>query len=179
MNFVLEMSAEVRISYIYASDETWSKFEQACDRLGWQSKALIQQIIHSFFAKHKDFYCQAALADAEARGMQEQDYYVALKSGPDADLSPYKKHRPDFGSTPLAIIPDPEASKENRRRYNMVTLSDFNYVLLHSAMLVERANPVEIVSRIVAWHFIEYWERSYLPQIRHDDEHRFVLEGNT
>lgn len=173
MEIVEDMSAEIRLSYIYVSDANWKKFEEVCDRVGWQSKALVQQIIHSFLAKHRDFYADAAAADAAARGMAESDYYREMEQGSEAEPTAYKSIRPDFGSTPLAVIPDPEATKETRRNYNRVTLGDYNFALFHAVKIIERTSNAELVSRIVAWHFSEYWERIYAPQINRDNEKRF------
>ncbi|MEM9906906.1 MAG: hypothetical protein AAF921_17950 [Cyanobacteria bacterium P01_D01_bin.44] len=171
-----DMSQQIRLSYIHVEDEVWNKFELACDRLGWQSKNLLQQIVHSFFARHRDYYCRAAIADAKAREMTEQPYYETLKGGSEEDLNRYIGQRPNFGPSPLATVPDPIANKETRRRYNLLTLGDFNYVLLKVAMIVERASIVELTSRITLWHFNEYWEKLYLPQIQHDEQRRFLLE---
>lgn len=168
------MGVNVRLSYFYADSDNWEKFVSACDRLGWAQKSFLQQIAHSYFGKHGSYYANTAVLDAEARGMAESEYYQSLSEG--KDLLSYKSQRPDIEPSPLARIPDPETTANNRRRYNVVSISDYYYVLLQVALIVDRCTLIEFFSRVVVWHFSTYWERSYQPQIDHAEKCLFVLE---
>lgn len=168
------MGVNVRLSYFYADADNWDKFVAACSSLGWAQKSFLQQIAHSYFGKHGLGYANAAVLDAEARSMTERDYYQALAEG--SDLLPYKGQRPEFETTPLERIPDPDPTPDNRRRYNVVSISDYYYVLLQVALIVDRCTLIEFFSRVVVWHFTTYWARSYQPQIDHAEKSLFILE---
>lgn len=169
------MSQTIRVSYINIVPSNWERFVSASESLGWAKKSLAQQVIHSFFSKHNDYYCRAALADAKARDMSESDYYQCLYE--DIGLADYHGARPAFGQSPLDTVPDVAATSENRQHYNTITCGDFYYVMFQVALIVERAKPVPLVSRIVAWHINQYWKDRYQPQIDHHTQMKFILEN--
>lgn len=169
------MGKDVRLNYVLMTDETHQRFVAACDQLGWARKSLVQQCIQSFFTEHRPFYCNAAIADAEARGIKQSEYYSLLRNGDEGNLPDYLKLRPSFGESPIATTPPVPTDTGNRRRYSIVTMGDFNYVLLKVAKLIENDSWAGITSRIVSWHFSNYWESVYLPQIAMDEKRTFEL----
>ena len=170
------MSASIRINYIYMDSPTFDKFSMVSASLGWAYRSLAQQCIHAFFGKHRDFYAQAALEDAAARGMDAQDYYAALYEG--NELPEYKADRPIWDVTPLGSTPCPPTIQKNRRRYNTISLGDANYVFLRAAEIVHESSTIALVSRIIKHHFDEYWARSYQPQIDLHKHMSFQLPAN-
>ncbi len=169
------MSKDVRLNYVLMTDETHQRFVAACDQLGWARKSLVQQCIESFFAKHRSYYCHAAIADADARGIEQSDYYSLLRDGDEGNLPEYLNLRPSFGESPIATTPSVPTDTKNRRKYSTITMGDFNYVLLKVAKLVDNDSWAGITSRIVSWHFSHYWESAYLPQITMDERRTFDL----
>lgn len=171
-----DMSQNLRVAYIYMESPTKERFETASDRIGWAYKSLAQQCIHAFFKKHQGFYVKAAKLDYTARGMDESDYYRTLRDGSEDDLKPYLSTRPDFGTAPLAAIPLVKTGEDTRQRYGVITLSDYNLVLLRVCQIVDMGPMSQVISRIVKLHFDEYWETNYLPQIELDDLCKFTKE---
>ncbi|KPQ33010.1 MAG: hypothetical protein HLUCCA11_19820 [Phormidesmis priestleyi Ana] len=169
------MGKDVRLNYVLMTDETHQRFVAACDQLGWARKSLVQQCIQSFFTEHRSFYCNAAIADAAARGIHQNQYYSLLRDGDEGKLPVYLNLRPSFGESPIATTPPVPTDTSNRRRYSTVTMGDFNYVLLKVAKLVDNDSWAGITSRIVSWHFSNYWENVYLPQIAMDEKRTFEL----
>lgn len=159
------MAQEIRLNCIYMDSETRSRFDLACEELGWASKGLVTQCIQAYFKVNKDYYIEAALSDAKARGMAETDYYRILRDASEDDLNPYIAGRPAFGGTPLDPVPAVSTGEDNRKRYNTLTLSSYNLVLLRVARIVDMGPLVQVVSRIVKQHFDRYWESNYAPQI--------------
>jgi hypothetical protein len=169
-----EMSRKIRLNYIYATAETWERFDLACEQLGWANKSLVQQCVHAFFAKHQGFYAESALKDLAAREMDEHDYYRILRDESEAKLPKYVKGRPGFGVTPLDEVDSLDEGIQ--RTYNVVTLSNYNSVLLKVARIVDTGPMVQVVSRIVHHHFETYWETNYFPQIERDKKLIFSLK---
>lgn len=172
------MSKDVRLNYVLMTEETHQRFVAACDQLGWARKSLVQQCIQSYFAKHRAYYCEAAIADAKARGIDQSGYYSLLREGDDSDLPNYLDLRPSFGESPIATTPPVPTDPENRRKYSTVTMGDFNYVLLKVAKLIDNETWAGLTSRVISWHFSNYWERAYLPQIQMDEQKTFQLDIN-
>lgn len=167
------MSRDLRINYIYLEPVTAERFDLASESLGWAYKSLAQQCIHAFFKVNREFYVNAALTDAEARGMTEVGYYMALRDGSEDDLDRYQAGRPGFGATPLDEVLDVATGVENRRRYNVITISNFNFVLLRVARIVDTGSMTQLVSRIIKQHFERYWEPNYKAQIDLDQACKF------
>ncbi|NET34456.1 MAG: hypothetical protein F6K19_20930 [Cyanothece sp. SIO1E1] len=161
------MARDIRLNYIYANEATWERFDLACDQLGWASKSLVQQCIHAFFKKNRTFYAEAAIKDAEAREVNEVDYYRILRDETEEDLPRYTKGRPGFGITPLDDVPFVEADQV-KRRYNVITLSNYNFVLLRVARIIDTGPMIQLASRILQQHFGTYWTTNYQPQIKCD-----------
>jgi hypothetical protein len=59
---------------------------------------------------------------------------------------------------------------KNKRRYGTIALGGFNFVLLRVAQLVDLGPQTQLISRIVKYHFDQYWETNYLPQIEFDEQ---------
>jgi hypothetical protein len=167
------MSRELRINYIYLDAVTFERFSLASDVVGWAYKSLVQQCLHAFLKAHRDYYVEAALTDANARGMASEDYYQTLRDGSEDDLARYLDGRPAFGATPLDDVPDIATGDENRRRYNIITLSNYNFVLLKVARIVDMGSMTQLVSRIVSQHFALYWDKNYRVQIDCDLDCKF------
>ena len=167
------MAKDVRLNYLYLEPVTRSRFDTVCDELGWPSKGLVSQCCQAFFKVNRDYYAQAAIADCKARGMKETDYYKALRDGSEDDLSPYLVERPLFGANPLATVPAVPTGKDNKRRYNTLTLSGYNATLLKVAQIVDMGSLTMLVSRIVKQHFEGYWEKIYTPQLELDKACKF------
>jgi hypothetical protein len=166
------MSHDLRVNYLYMEEPTRERFELACDRVGWALKNLAQQCIHAFLKKNQAYYIAAARLDYEARGMTESEYYLALRDGGEDDMKPYRSDRPKFDPSPLDTVPMVKTGKEYRRRYGVITLSGYNFVLLKVCQIVDRGPMIQVISRIVRQHFDDYWE-NYRAQIERDDKHRF------
>jgi hypothetical protein len=153
-------------------EPTRERFELACDRVGWAFKNLAQQCIHAYLKKHQAYYVAVAKLDYQARGMSESDYYQALRDGAEDDLKPYQAERPVFSPSPLDSVPMVKTGKEYRRRYGVITLSSYNFVLLKVCQIVDRGPMIQVISRIVRQHFEDYWS-NYKAQIERDDKSCF------
>lgn len=169
----LEMAVQQKVNYLYFDAETGRRFDLACDELGWAYKSLVQQCLAAYFAKNRAYYVQCALTDAKARGMEPGVYYRTLRDQTEADLKPYRAGRPGFGATPLDGVDPIPTGDDTRRRYGIITLSPYNYVLLQVARLVDIGSMVQLISRIVKQHFDLYWETNYYPQIERDKNESF------
>lgn len=164
---------KVRLNYIYMEPETRERFDLVCNELGWQYKQLVSQCIQAFFKVNRNFYIDAGLVDCRARGMLEEDYYRTLRDQDKSDLPAYLTERPDFGVTPLDEVTAIETEKEFLRKYDTLTLSGYNSVLLRVARIVDMRPLSQLVSRIVKQHFERYWENIYAPQIELDKACKF------
>lgn len=162
------MPQTLRINFIYMKPQTMRRFNEASEHVGWPYRTLAQQVIHAFLAKHRDFYTKAALKDAEARGMNESSYYQVLRDTSEDDLGRYISGRPGFGPAPLDPIDPIPTDSEFRQKYNTITISNYNYVLLKVARIVDTGPLTQVVSRIVEHHFDTYWESNYFIQIDRD-----------
>lgn len=169
------MPSTLRINFIYMFPETKERFTAASESLGWPYRTLAQQVIQAFFKKHRDFYVEAALKDAEARGMDESDYYQTLRDRSDDDLARYVRGRPGFGVAPLDPVEPIPTGGEFKQKYNTITLSNYNYVLLRVAKVIDADNSslTQVVSRMVKYHFDHYWVPNYEPQIELDQRCKF------
>jgi hypothetical protein len=167
------MSRELRINYLYMEERTQERFETACEQMGWAYKALVQQCIHAFFKRNRDFYAEAAIKDCQARGMEESNYYRTLRDESEESLDRYVSGRPGFGSAPLDAVDPVATGDENRKRYGVITLSNYNSVLLKVCRVVDNGPMIQVISRIVKGHFNDYWDAQYRPQIERDRDCKF------
>lgn len=166
------MICEMRINYIFADEETWERLTLACTELGWTKSLIVKQTLHGFCWRDGQFYADAAIKDAQARGMTEQDYFRTLRDGSEEDLARYLDGRPAFGASPIdkiALVTDPAF----RRGYNTIGLSAYNYVLLRVARIVDGGPMVQVVSRMIVKHFQDNWQNSYQSQIDRDRDCTF------
>ena len=162
------MIRELRINYIFAEEPTWEKLTLACDELGWNKSTIVKQCLHGFFRRDGEFYANAGQIDAQARGMTQEDYFRTLRDGSEDELARYVNGRPGFGASPIdSILPIP-ADTKNKRTYNTIGLSAYNYVLLRVARIVDGGSMVQVISRMLVKHLQDNWEKSYLPQIERD-----------
>jgi hypothetical protein len=170
------MLRSLRVNYILADDTTWERLMLACDELGWTKKLIVKQAIHGFCRRDGDFYAQAGVQDARARGMTEQDYFKVLRDGSPDDLAPYLENSPPkFGVSPLMTVPLLPTGSEYKRPYNYIDLSAYNYVLVRVAHIVERGSLIQVISRMVVKHLEDNWTTAYQLQIDRDRECRFRL----
>lgn len=165
------MSYDFRINYIYMRPETKERFDQACEEIGWALRTQAVQCLKAFSREHKDYYISCALMDAEARGMTQEEYYRVLRDEGADKLKSYIDMRPGFPPTPLDRIPPID---EIRQKYNKVSLTGYNLVLLRVAQIVDRGTMIQLVSRIIEYHFQKYWDLVYAPQIRLNQLCRFT-----
>lgn len=167
------MIRELRINYIFAEPETWDKLSLACNELGWNKSLIVKQCLHGFFRRDGEFYADAGVIDAQARGMTQEEYFRILRDGSEDELSRYINGRPGFGASPVDLIPLVPSGAKNKRGYNIIGLSAYNYVLLRVARIVDGGSMIQVVSRIIVKHLNDNWEKSYLPQIERDRMCRF------
>ena len=165
---------ELRINYVFATPETWAKVELACSELGWSKASILKQMIHGFLFTDRNFYAQAGVLDAQARGLKEEDYFVTLRDGKPEDLPRYTAGRPAFGKAPIDDVELVSTSEENKKRYNLIGLSAYNYVLLRVAQIVDGGPMVQVVSRMLVKHLNDKWETNYQAQIDRDQRCKFL-----
>jgi len=159
----------LRITHIYFDPVTMARYNRACQDLYWADSGLLRQCISAFFKVHQAYYVECAYKDLEARGMAVSDWYRTLRDGSIEDLPQYRRGRPIFGPTPLDPVPPVVTSAEGRRRYATVSFGGFNLVLLRTAQLVDLGPLTQLISRIVVYHFDQYWQTNYLPQLEFDE----------
>jgi hypothetical protein len=162
------MIRELRINYIFAEQQTWERLMLACDELGWNKSAIVKQCLHGFFRRDGEFYADAGIIDAQARGMSEEEYFKTLRDSSEEDLQRYINGRPGFGASPIDLILPINSSVENKRSYNTIGLSAYNYVLLKVARVVDGGSMIQVVSRMIVKHLNDNWEKFYWPQIERD-----------
>jgi predicted DNA-binding protein len=169
------MPSTLRINFIYMQPETKERFTAASENLGWPYRTLAQQVIQAFFKKHRDFYVEAALKDAAARGMDEGDYYRVLRDVGEDSLVRYVSGKPGFGPAPLDPVEPIPTGEDFKQKYNTITLSSYNYVLLRVAKIADAdgSSLTQVISRMVKYHFDTYWASNYEPQILLDHACKF------
>jgi hypothetical protein len=150
--------------------ETMSRYDRACKLLHWSESGLVRQAIAAYFKVHLDYYVECSYRDLEAREMAVEDWYTTLRDKSIEELPRYKRGRPAFGATPLDTISPVDTGFKNKRRYGTISLGGFNFVLLRVAQLVDLGPQTQLISRIVKYHFDQYWETNYLPQIEFDEQ---------
>ena len=159
---------EVSVSYVYGSPETWEKYDKACDEMGWQKKTLLTQLLHSYGSRELAYYQGAAQMDAVARGFaaHQGEHYQLLRDW--GELPRYTGSQPPFERSPLADIPDVPNGAAGRRSFRSIRCSGRNSAILHLATIVERSNVPQTISRIMLWHFDQYWHPGYISQLEAD-----------
>ena len=168
------MIKEVRLNYILATSENWQRITLACDELGWNKSAIVKQMLHGFFRRDGKFYAEAGIMDAEARGLTEEDYFNCLRDESEEALRPYTGDRPLFGQSPIDATPPLPTDDSLKRKYNVIGLSAYNFVLLKVAKIVHRDSFVQVVSRMIVKHLNDNWEAVYQPQIDRDRTSKFL-----
>ena len=169
------MARDISLSYLYAKPEIWERFE-AVTELGWPAKTFLQQACTAYLKVNRTYYAKAAMRDAEYREISEDEYYKTLRDSSEDDLPRYSKGTPGFDVSPLVDIELIPTGPDTRHRYNKVTLSNYNTVLLKVARIVENCPMTQLVSRILEQHLIKYWPTNYSPQFELDRQCRFILE---
>lgn len=160
---------EVSVSYVYASPETWEKYTLSCDELGWNKRSLLTQLLHSFGSRELAYYQKAAEMDAIARGYpsHEGEHYERLRDW--KELPRYTGSHPPFERSPLADIPEIPTNTP-RYSFRAIRCSGRNSVILHLATIIERSNIPQTLSRIMLWHYSQYWEKGYTQQLKADNQ---------
>lgn len=163
---------ELRINHVLLSDEDWEKLMKACEELGYNKSSILKNALQGFFRRdrNRDFYINAAVADAKARGITSSQHFVILRDQSEDDLPPYLDTFPLFGQSPIDTIPPLPVDERFRRKYNTIELSRYNFVLLRVAHIVHRDSYPQIIGRMVKSHLIDNWESAYLPQIIRDEK---------
>jgi len=165
---------EVRLNYILATSENWQRITLACDELGWNKSAIVKQMLHGFFRRDGKFYAEAGIMDAAARGLTEEEYFNCLRDEGEEALRPYTGDRPLFGQSPIDATPPLPTDDSLKRKYNVIGLSAYNFVLLKVAKIVHRDSFVQVVSRMIVKHLNDNWEAVYQPQIDRDRTSKFL-----
>lgn len=168
------MIKEVRLNYILATSENWQRITLACDELGWNKSAIVKQMLHGFFRRDGKFYAEAGIMDAAARGLTEEEYFNCLRDEGEEALRPYTGDRPLFGQSPIDATPPLPTDDSLKRKYNVIGLSAYNFVLLKVAKIVHRDSFVQVVSRMIVKHLNDNWEAVYQPQIDRDRTSKFL-----
>lgn len=150
---------EILTSYIVLGSELWAKFEIVVKEQGWSQTRFVNAAIADFFRLNIDYYLEVAKIDAEARGYSRMDsaYYQALL---EADLQPWGGDgaRPDFPDSPLKRIADAGEARKNQHRLKQIRVSEYNAALVRLALEVDDLTLIQLLSRIVTWHFDQYWK---------------------
>lgn len=156
----------VQISYIYSEPDVWPLYLQAIEVAGWRKSIILTQIVQTYGKVNLAYYQKAAELDAIARGFEHHQgtHYQMLANW--QDLPAYKGNRPQFGSSPLETIPDPDTKSDyvKRQSFGQFRCSERNSVVLHLAMLIERQNIQIVMTRMMRWYYARYWHL-YGPQL--------------
>lgn len=156
---------EIPLGYIYASPTYLEKYLATCNYLGWNKTSLLNQVLNSYFAAHWRYYAAASELDATARGLSVNQFFDVCNDWKH-DLPGYQCLRPRFEPSPLSQGPNPQVSKANCQRIKSIRIGLANGALLRIACIIEQARLIDVSGRILQWHFDEYWENSYAPQIK-------------
>lgn len=180
-----KQTQEVKLSAIYLPDTQWEMLQLAWVHLGYSPRTIAKNALQGFFAANKQYYVDAALRDAKSRGISQQEHYEILRSGGQLPriIEP-AAHPP----SPIAWVHDLVCSK-NKRRYNTIELSAYNYTLLQVAVLLDKGSLPSVVSKCIYAHLGEAyeinprdnsrvgaWAKSYYPQISLDENRLYKLE---
>ena len=166
---------EVSVSIIYLPDRQWQMLELSWLHLGYSTRTIAKNALQGFFALNKQYYTEAAARDAKSRGISQQEHYRLMRDGKSL---PRIIDVVDYPASPIAWVPNLMCA-ENKRRYNTIELSVFNYTLLQFAVVLDGGSLPSVVSKCIYAHLGESyelnptdnsrvgaWARSYYPQIR-------------
>ncbi|MEM8610459.1 MAG: hypothetical protein AAGF93_00460 [Cyanobacteria bacterium P01_H01_bin.105] len=154
---------EIATSYLVLPPELFEKqFQVVCPpknlAKGWTQTGFVNWAIADFFRVNIDYYLEAGKLDAEARGYQgfEGDYYQDLLED---NLEPWANGlRPRFEDSPLRQIVDAKEARKNQHRLKQIRVSEYNAALIRLALEIDDLTLIQLTSRIVIWHFWEYWD---------------------
>ena len=150
---------EILTSYLVLTPEVWEgKFQVILKEQGWSQTRFVNMAIADYFRENIDYYLKAAGLDAAARGYEgvQGPYYQDLLAN---DLRPWADGlRPDFPSSPLRRIADAGEARKNQHRLKQIRVSEYNAALLRLALEVDDLTMIQLTSKIVVWHFLEYWD---------------------
>lgn len=165
---------EVKVSAIYLPNRQWQMLELSWVHLGYSPRTIAKNALQGFFAVNKQYYVNAALRDAQSREISQQEHYRILRDG---QSLPRIIKAADHPASPIAWVPD-LVSNENKRRYNTIELSAFNYTLLQVAVVLDGGSLPSVVSKCIYAHLGEAfepnpsdnlkvgaWAKNYYPQI--------------
>jgi hypothetical protein len=165
---------EVKVSAIYLPNRQWQMLELSWVHLGYSPRTIAKNALQGFFAANKQYYVNAALRDAQSREISQQEHYRILRDG---QSLPRIIQAADHPASPIAWVPD-LVSNENKRRYNTIELSAFNYTLLQVAVVLDGGSLPSVVSKCIYAHLGEAfepnpsdnlkvgaWAKNYYPQI--------------
>ncbi len=158
----------LKLAYVYMTDADYERYETAIAACGWQSTYLFSQFLSSFAGKNIDYYRAALKTAAAAMDIHPKELYNLCRSAEEVEFPQYVKETPEYGESPLNSVVAIETGMEQRRRIGRFKASGRNAVVLRLAAIVERQSTPLTLSRIVNWHFANYWNRSYGPQITND-----------
>ena len=164
------------LPYLYLSEGDREKLAAVDDSLGWNKPNFFNQCLSSFAARNADFYQEALEQAAAAMEVEEGDLYNLLRDGREPEIPPYKTAEPDYGVTPLSAVVNVSTEPGDRFRLSPFDCSGRNVVTLRLAALVQKDSAVLTLSRIIRWHFDNYWAKAYATQIE-NDLNRKLKEG--
>jgi len=178
-----KQTKEVKVSAIYLPERQWEMLELSWIHLGYSPRTIAKNALQGFFATNKQYYVNAALRDAQSRGISQQEHYQILRDG---QSLPRIIQAADHPASPIAWVPD-LVSSENKRRYNTIELSAFNYTLLQFAVVLDGSSLPSVVSKCIYAHLGESykldpsdnlkvgaWAKSYYPQIYLNEKNSYV-----
>lgn len=164
---------KLRINYVLLSDRDWDNLMKACEELGYDKSSILKNALQGYFKRYRDFYVEAGIKDARARGISSSEHFVTLRDLSIDDLPQYQESFPLFGQTPIDEVPPMPVEEKFRRKYNTIDLSRFNYVLLRVGYIVHRDSYPQMIGRMVSQHLRDNWETAYLPQIERDSQNDY------
>lgn len=169
-----EMLRKLRISHILLEDGDWQKLETACDELGYDKSGIVKNIIQGFFKQHRDFYVNAGILDAKARGITSSQHFVILRDESEEDLPNYVESLPILDDMPLRTVPPLPLKADLKRKFNLINMPSFNYVLLRVAHIIHRDSYPQLLGKIARSHLAQHWEATYLPQIERNTKDDYI-----
>lgn len=150
---------EILTSYLVLEPKLRKKFESIIREQGWSQTKFVNAAIADYFQRNIEYYLKAAKIDAKARGYNDMGsaYYQALL---DNDLEPWGGDgaRPNFPDSPLKQIADAREARKNQHRLKQIRVSEYNAALLRLALEVDGLTLIQLLSRIVTWHFDQQWK---------------------
>jgi len=164
---------ELRINHVLLSDEDWGKLLKACEELGYNKSSILKNALQGYFKRYRDFYINAGIADAKARGIKSSEHFTTLRDKSEEDLPPYENFLPRFGESPIETIAPPANEERFKRKYNTIELSAYNYVLLRVGHIVHSDSYPQMIGKMVKTHLIDNWESAYLPQMTRDEQNDY------